>query len=89
MDLFSPTGKVLKTLVHFLRWTTFPGGIGQNFGWVDRTLYSRCFLSSPSSPTPLILVFLILGSAFPQLYLLLQKIKHTKKKKMRAKQAMS
>ena len=32
MDLFSPTGKVSKKLVHFLRWTTFPGRIGRNLG---------------------------------------------------------
>ena len=32
MDRFGPTGKVLKKLVHFLRWTTFPGRTGRNFG---------------------------------------------------------
>ena len=31
-DLFSSTGKVSKKLVHFLRWTTFPGWIGWNLG---------------------------------------------------------
>ena len=27
-----PTGKVSKKLVHLLRWTTFPGRTGRNFG---------------------------------------------------------
>ena len=30
MDWLGPTGKVLKKLVHLLRWTTFPGQTGQN-----------------------------------------------------------
>ena len=32
MDRFGPTGKVLKKVVHLLRWTTFPGRTGRNFG---------------------------------------------------------
>ena len=32
MDRFGPTGKVLKKMVHLLRWTTFPGRTGRNFG---------------------------------------------------------
>ena len=32
MDRFGPTGKVSKKLVHLLRWTTFPGRTGLNFG---------------------------------------------------------
>ena len=36
MDRFGPTGKVSKKLVHILRWTTFPGRTGRNFGWMDR-----------------------------------------------------
>ena len=32
MDWFSPTGKVSKKLVYLLRWTTFPGLTGRNFG---------------------------------------------------------
>ena len=32
MDRFGPTGKVSKKRVHFLRWTTFPGQTGWNFG---------------------------------------------------------
>ena len=35
MDRFGPTGKVSKTRVHLLRWTTFPGRTGWNFGWMD------------------------------------------------------
>ena len=35
MDLFGPTGKVSKKLVHLLRWTTFRG---RNFGRMDRAL---------------------------------------------------
>ena len=38
MDRFGPTGKVSKKRVHFLRWTTFPGQTGWNFGWMDRAL---------------------------------------------------
>ena len=56
----------------------FPGRIGRNLGWMDRTLYPRYFLSSPSPPTPLILDSWF-SSAFPGSYLLLQEIKHTKK----------
>ena len=36
MDRFHPTRKVSKKVVHLLRWTTFPGRPGQNFGWMDR-----------------------------------------------------
>ena len=32
IDRFGPTGKVSKKLVHLLRWTTFPGRTGRNFG---------------------------------------------------------
>jgi len=32
MDRIDPTGKVSKKLVHLLRWTTFPGRTGRNFG---------------------------------------------------------
>ena len=38
MDRFGPTGKVSKNRVHLLRWTTFPGRTGWNFGWMDRAL---------------------------------------------------
>ena len=38
MDRFGPTGKVSKKRVHLLRWTTFPGRTGCNFGWMDRAL---------------------------------------------------
>ena len=34
MDQFGPTGKVLKKLVHLLRWTTFPGPTGRKF-WLN------------------------------------------------------
>ena len=36
VDRFGPTGKVSKKLVHLLRWSTFPGRIGLNLGWMDR-----------------------------------------------------
>ena len=38
MDRFGPTGKVSKKRVHLLRWTTFPGRTGWNFGWKDGAL---------------------------------------------------
>ena len=38
MDRFGPTGKVSKNRVHLLRWTTFFGRTGWNFGWMDRAL---------------------------------------------------
>ena len=31
-DRFGPIGKVLKKMVHLLRWTTLPGQTGLNFG---------------------------------------------------------
>ena len=36
MDRFGPTGKVSKKQVHLLRWSSFPGRTGLNFGWTDR-----------------------------------------------------
>ena len=39
MDRFGPTGKVSKKRVHLLRWSTFPGRTGWNFGWMDRALW--------------------------------------------------
>ena len=36
MDRFGPTGKVSKKLVHLLRWSSFRGRTGLNFGWMDR-----------------------------------------------------
>ena len=36
MDRFGPTGKVSKKLVHLLRWSSFLGRTGMNFGWMDR-----------------------------------------------------
>ena len=41
MDRFGPTGKVSKKRVHLLRWSTFPGRTGWNFGWMDRALRFR------------------------------------------------
>ena len=38
MDRFGPTEKVSKKRVHLLRWTTFPGRTGWNFGWMDRAV---------------------------------------------------
>ena len=41
---------VSKKLVHLLRWTTFPGRTGRNFGWMDRAhnhlvqLFAVCLL---------------------------------------------
>ena len=32
MDRFGPTGKVAKKRAHLLRWATFPGRTGWNFG---------------------------------------------------------
>ena len=39
MDRFDPTGKVSKKRVHLLRWSSFPGRTGWNFGWMDRALF--------------------------------------------------
>ena len=36
MDRFGPTGKVSEKQVHLLRWSSFPGRTGLNFGWMDR-----------------------------------------------------
>ena len=36
MDRFGPTGKVSKKRVHLLRWSSFSGRTGWNFGWMDR-----------------------------------------------------
>ena len=41
MDRFGPTGKVSKKQVHLLRWSSFPGRTGLNFGWMDRALDCR------------------------------------------------
>ena len=41
MDRFGPTGKVSKKRVHLLRWSSFPGRTGLNFGWMDRAPYSK------------------------------------------------
>ena len=41
MDRFGPTGKVSKKRVHLLRWSSFPGRTGWNFGWMDR---APCFV---------------------------------------------
>ena len=38
MVRFGPTGKVSKKQVHLLRWSSFPGQTGLNFGWMDRAL---------------------------------------------------
>ena len=38
MVRFGPTGKVSKKQVHLLRWSSFPGRTGLNFGWMDRAL---------------------------------------------------
>ena len=51
MDRFGPTGKVSKKRVHLLRWTTFPGRTGWNFGWMDRALgHMTMYQSLPSTP---------------------------------------
>ena len=36
MERLGPTGKVSKKLVHVLRWSSFPGRTGLDFGWIDR-----------------------------------------------------
>ena len=40
MDRFGPTGKLSKKLFHLLRWTTFPGQTGRNFGQIW-SIYSK------------------------------------------------
>ena len=39
MDQFDPTNQVSKKLVHLLRWTTFSGQTGRDFGWMDHNRY--------------------------------------------------
>ena len=39
MDRFGPTGKASKKQVHLLRWSSFPGRTGLNFGWMDRNFH--------------------------------------------------
>ena len=54
MDRFGPTGKVSKKRVHLLRWSSFPGRTGWNFGWMDRAPslpYSR-YLSRNATLLP-------------------------------------
>ena len=41
MDRFGPTGKVSKKLVHLLRWSSFPGRAGLNFGYRSRPVWVR------------------------------------------------
>ena len=38
MDRFGPTGKVSEKRVPLLRWSSFSGRTGWNFGWMDRAL---------------------------------------------------
>ena len=45
MDRFGPTEKVSKKLVHLLRWTTFPGRTGLNFGWIDPVQCTSVYLA--------------------------------------------
>ena len=47
MDRFGPTGKVSKKRVHLLRWSSFPGRTGWNFGWMDRAQWNRLFVFAP------------------------------------------
>ena len=50
MDRFGPTGKVSEKRVHLLRWSSFPGRTGWNFGWMDRA-YSLFYLSENNENT--------------------------------------
>ena len=86
MDLFSPTGKVSKTLVHFLRWTTFPGGIGILVEWIAP--YILAAFSPRLHPHPLDPCLFHPRFSFPAVVSLTTKDK-THQKKMLAKQAMS
>ena len=45
MDRFGPTEKVSKKLVHLLRWTTFPGRTGLNFGWIEPAQCTSVYLA--------------------------------------------
>ena len=46
MDRFGPTGKVSKKRVHLLRWSSFPGRTGWNFGWMDRARHLMVQISA-------------------------------------------
>ena len=46
MDRSGPTRKFSKKRVHLLRWTTFPGPTGWNFGWMDRAPGSQSLVGS-------------------------------------------
>ena len=48
MDRFGPAGKVSKKRVHLLRWSSFSGRTGWNFGWMDHAL--GCWFFSLLSP---------------------------------------
>ena len=45
MDRFGPTGKVSKKRFHLLRWSSFPGRTGLNFGSMDRAPAIRVQIS--------------------------------------------
>ena len=49
MDRIGPIRKVSKKQVHLLRWTTFPGRAGWNFGWMDRALTPSWFFPNLST----------------------------------------
>ena len=50
----SPTWKVSKKLVHLLRWTTFPGRTGWNFGWMDGAHFGPQIRASSPGPTEIL-----------------------------------
>ena len=68
MDRIGPTGKVSKKRVHLLRWATFPGRTGLNFGLMDRApivnkdvIWSTSFAFSQNSAAELGVVSLQSG----------------------------
>ena len=54
---FGPTGKVSKTRVRHMRWTTFPGRTGWNFVWMDRAPWFKNILSHALEASRLLLLF--------------------------------
>ena len=55
MDRFGPIGKVSKERVHLLRWSSFPGRTGWNFGWMDHAQRDPGWVWSHVSRTKFIL----------------------------------
>ena len=73
MDRFGPTGKVSKKRVHLLRWSSFPGRTGWNFGWMDRApglpfYMLRCSWNFSTETTRKVMYHLLFNRIFRKLF---------------------